>query len=116
MTMKTILKLVIFVVLSALSMPKLAAGHGESKLSESDSSWTKEDRAIIAVAHKFLEERQSRQINALYRITRSDKKIKVYVDFVSGYDKDGRPVLKVGSYCTVVLDLNLKPLGIITGA
>ena len=114
--MKYILRIVISVIFSILSVHIAAATDGRKVLPETDYSWTKEDRAIIAVARKFLEERQSRQINALYRIARSDKKIKVYVDFVSGYDSEGRPVLKVGSYCTVVLDLNLKPLGIISGA
>ena len=66
-----------------------------------DARFSDQDRAAIAAARRYLEERRHKPVDGFFRVRRTPGGCEVRVTFVAGYD-NGRPLSYPGGQCTVL--------------
>ena len=81
-----------------------------------DPTITSEHTKAISITKTHLETTYQEPVDAYYRVTDNDDGFSVHVEYVTGYDDAGQPILVLGGHCTVVISKEWKVVKTLPGA
>ena len=81
-----------------------------------DAGLSLEESKAVLIARSHLEKMDGRPLDAYFRVRRADDEFHVHVEYVTGYEEDGRPIFIPGGHCEVILSKEWEVVKILPGA